>query len=614
MDGFATISIAEGSAGIILDGLEQQVQPGMGLPVGAIICTHAGAHAEVVFADGTVVSMGEHSNLAVQGISFNPGQPTLWHLNLHSDQGTFRIVSGSIASNHGGGIQFSSDTAGIQMDNYGGDIIVRNGLTQVGSSMTDTPHLLITTALGTASIDTSGNILDILGGGILGEAREYTNFERAYFKSAAPLSADAPDEPGSTGQAHDEIDAHETSSSDFQFGSFGDVDHHDSDFGNADHHGGNLGGVDGQSLLTLFEAYFGENGTSHGLAVSLFENMGDHLPSSGLDGEALTTTIASSLAWSPLSDTGDAQPSTHGEHTYSWLSSLQEHFEDQHHELASLFSRWFGGGSDGETTQMVNDDTPGNGYEQSHVTDTTLYDGPDVLAQTDYSQDGSSTTDSTLSSGEESLPASSNHEAADSTLKNSFHASNPVYLHFNVNTDGLFGGSGSDDLTHSDDTPTTPNYDDWNASAVSSESTTNDTTISVPHYSLGIDYIRVHIGWFTISVPVPVITVNYSQQLISSEATTVTQYDDGATETQTMLDSDADGHWNQSTSTLLYADGAQRSVSLFDTNDDGHWDAYETSLVYNNGTQAATDSGHYADAPDDLLAHLALAADDPHDA
>ncbi|MBU1001733.1 MAG: hypothetical protein KKE73_04350 [Proteobacteria bacterium] len=597
MDSIATISTSEGPTSILIEGLEQEAGPGAGIPTGASLCTSAGAHAEAVFTDGTVISLGELSSLVVLNFSFNPDQPDHWTLNLHLNQGTLRITSGSIASNHEGGIHISSDMAGIRMDEHGGDILVRDGLTQVGSSMTDSPQLLVTTALGTATIDSQGSILDILAGGILGIPREYSNFEWAYFKAAAPLLADTTDEATRAEQtpSQEEDDTNEDVGREAHHSSFGDADIHYEDYG------------DGHNLLTLFETYFGDHGTAPGHALSWLQTPGELVPTTSLDAELGTTAEPTLAMTAPHESPFEA----HGEHAQTLFGYVRELLENQHDELSSLFNRWLGGNGQ-EQTEVAEDAPHENGTEELSGTTAAMQSSPDFIdqnnAQSSPRNDSYDTADSYLSPGAEAMDSSSSMESANNIFQNSCPQNSAPVFRFSPDSEALFGGSESDDLTQAEDTP---DYDAWNASALSSETTTSDTTISVPQYSLGFEFIRIHVGWFYISIPIPVIKTEWTQEIISSETTTTTLYDDGATETQTMFDSDADGNWDQSTSNLLYDDGTQRIVSLYDADDDGNWDSYETSLIYSDGTTAASDSGDYAQACDEVLAQLALAADEP---
>ncbi|BBD06939.1 hypothetical protein [Desulfovibrio ferrophilus] len=586
MDNVATITATTGSAHFSVGEYEQPLKTGGSVPAGAAVATSAGAHAEVAFTDGTIISLGEFSSFIIQNFSFQPSLPDQWGLDLHIDHGTFRITSGNIASNESQGIRVSSNTASIQMDEHGGDIVVRDGLTQVGSVMGSAPHLSVTTALGTATITTPGSIMDILAGGRIGGIRQYTDFERAYFKAAAPLSEEATHEvieaeviDTGADQTHD--DYAELSTSDFGTTYI--------DFEESDH----------QELLTLFETYFGTNGTTNGIAVTLFQGMDDGLSTtSGLDHDAVIATAEAPLP--PADESPQDQ-------TRSLYNYAQDFFEDHGSDIASLFARWFGGGSRTETE--VAEKSSSEEETPSHVNSNAELDrSPDITLAAATHGDG---TEAELAPQPQSVPTSStDQDSADSNtmfpnsiVQNMVPANSP----FDSGSTTLIGGGVSDDLTQA---PANP-YDDWSSSPLDSETTTTDTHIFTPHYSLGIVYHTIRCGWFTIHIPIPVIRVEYSEQLISSETTTTTLYEDGATETQTMLDTDADGHWNQSSSNLLYADGTQRSVSLFDVDDDGTWDTYETTLIYQDGTTASSHAGDYAEAPDEILHHLALATDDP---
>lgn len=627
MDQIGFIQSAAGAGRISQAEAEHALGPQAAIHPGSIISTADGAHAEIVFEDGTVISLGDQSSLEVRHYSHASDAPGSWSMELSLHQGTFRILSGQIAENADRGIQLHTPSAMILMDEHGGNIVVHDGLVQVGSAALDAPGLLVTTAAGTARI--ADGILDIMPDGRFGEVRGYSDFEEAYFKSVAPLSGDPADEPSAHEDAQDQDSAGPEDEMEpahaFVAGPVADAT------GDA---------PDGEALLSLFTTYFGQMGANQGLAHSLFQQLAQAPALEGGLATATTEALQSLAA-------NDGERNAPGDDD----SALNRFLEDNEDALRDLFTRWTEK-HEIQSTQLAETIQAGDATSlnapqplEPHV--DAARDNDELLVQnepgaTPTPDSGSgivAPVDMPLSSPNpepqmkngEDFDGSYRVQNQDTDFNGNLNRFQAGKTDFGGSTDShnLLGGGETDTLDdnasgdaptqeswspEADQHPASPTYDDWSAAPESSETTTNDTYINVPEYSLSITYYKITLGWFTVKVPVPVIKVHYTEQLISSETTTTTSYNDGSVESQTMLDSDADGHWNQSSSTLTYGDGAQRTVTLFDQDDDGSWDSYETSLIYQDGEVASSDSGSYAEAPQELLDHLALAADDPSQA
>lgn len=543
----------------------------------------------LAFADGTLVSLGEQSSLTISHYDTVGGDDAAGRLDLALVQGTFRIISGAIANHEGGQFTVSTDSAKVLMDGHGADVIVRAGLTQVGSPMPD-PHLLVSTPQGETLIQTQGGILDILPDGRASDVRGYTDFETAYLRASAPLADEA---SNGADRAHDADDASTATDADPS-----------PDRAQADDAPHDNASVDGQDLLTLFTAYFGVDGLPQDLHGQLFQQAQGET-AADQDDLSLSATARLLDALDELA-TGDSS------------QALRDFFADNGEDLISLVNNWMDSASghaeeptesapdlDQATATAQLDAEPHDQATEELIVQNSQDEGT-LLApdSSDLQAEDSQDNDVVLSPVLNASP--------DSSYKLQFASpahSVQTVLQGGANDDDL-GTDDSSDASQDSVSPTLA-YDSWDATAEASETQTTDTAIAVPHYSLQIEYCTVRVGWFSIKVPVPVIKVEYSQQIISSETTTTTSYADGATEVQTMIDSDADGHWNQSQSILTYDDGAQRTVTLYDSDDDGTWDSYETTLVYNDGQVASQISGNYAEASGDVLAHLALAEDDP---
>lgn len=621
------VQSAAGAGRLDSAGAENALNPQAAVHPGAVIATPAGGHAEIVFEDGTTLSLGELSSLEIRHYAHAHDAPGSWSLDLALNQGTFRILSGQIADNADGGIRLHTPSAMVLLDQHGGDITVHDELTQVGSPADHGPGPLVTTAVGTTRV--ADGILDILPDGRFGEVRDYSDFEQAYFKVAAPLSNDPADTPH---PADDQTDMPPAD------GHAGDGDDDVTALSWAIANDAALAASDetpdGTALLNLFTAYYGQAGVDKDMALSLFQsldmaqgalaNLDD---GAAITAEVLQAIVANTEAEHPAGDDDTTRAPLFGEHEAD-LQGPFAHWDDPDEVLPRALAET-GHEDDPLQTPTQPDDKPLPEVDQNG--DGALAQGGPILLESNFSVadpvDDTSPPPAPEPPAKDGLDFDNDFRAP---APNMDFGGTPGYQANGAGFGGgpghtnLLGGAEGDDLNGGvGDTPDPQpweadpaqgpaggTYDDWSATAEASETTTNQTFINVPEYSFGISFHTLKFGWLTIRVPVPVIKVHYTEQLISSETTTTTTYDDGALQSRTMTDADADGHWDQSASTLTYADGAQRSVTLFDQDDDGAWDTYEASLVYQDGEVANSDSGSYAEAPDDVLAYLALADDD----
>ncbi|MCK9240462.1 FecR domain-containing protein, partial [Desulfocurvus sp.] len=162
----------------------------LGSPVhaGEVLTTGPGAHVEITFTDGSVLAQGENATLTLDQYVYNPEDSGASAMLLDMAQGTFRMITGELAKANPEGVAIRSPLATIGIRGTGADFDVQpGGAMRVGVFQYDGLDLTITTPFGSVVINNANLILDIAPDGRLGELRDYSALERAFFSAVAPI-------------------------------------------------------------------------------------------------------------------------------------------------------------------------------------------------------------------------------------------------------------------------------------------------------------------------------------------------------------------------------------------------------------------------------------------
>lgn len=92
----ATITRVQGQAAL-LPAPATVLAPGDNLAQGSVVTTGPGARLELAFIDGTVLTLGERAQLAIDAFVYDP-QASLGMARLNVAEGAFRVVSGGIGA------------------------------------------------------------------------------------------------------------------------------------------------------------------------------------------------------------------------------------------------------------------------------------------------------------------------------------------------------------------------------------------------------------------------------------------------------------------------------------------------------------------------------------
>jgi len=187
MESIGEVITLSGDVRALSSGAERILNQGDAIHEGETIVTGHGAQVQIRLADESVLAQGEDASQTIDTFIYDPANASGSNMLINMAQGTFRMVTGKVGQANPEGVAVKTPLATIGIRGTGIDMDVRGALAKIGCFLYDGLDVTITSEQGTRILNAVNTILDILADGTFGEIRTYSDFEKAFFKAAAPI-------------------------------------------------------------------------------------------------------------------------------------------------------------------------------------------------------------------------------------------------------------------------------------------------------------------------------------------------------------------------------------------------------------------------------------------